>query len=1203
MKQLLKNYNTIIHRFLKAIVFTGTLFSAAFAQNPPREELYKITQVSPNAASLGKYGEYPVGMYTGTPDISIPFYEVNSGRIKLPVNLSYHAGGIKVEEIASSAGLGWSLNAGGVVTRNVMGLPDEEQYIGGYTFLNPQYTVNQLIQMSGSSTNSAFITEQMKKILRLEVDGEPDVYYYNFGKYSGKFLYNQADQKYYTAPASPLRISFNDQPSNTSFTITDDNGLEYLFSATESSRRETGETTPPEVNITTGWFLSSIYDPVTKHSISFEYEDYEMNYTTMSSEAHYMPELYNFVSDVSSSSKQNTTYSLKRLTKITFDEGYLTFNYQLARCDLPGDYALTGVMLYDLNHTLIKSFGLSYDYYLSHSATPQNCSIAEAELKRLKLTAVTQYPSEGTGENQNYTFEYNETPLPSRLSKAQDHWGFYNGKNNNQHLYPPYISNNGAIQLDGGDRNVDPVYAKAGIISKITYPTKGFTTFNFESNTAASAALPPQTSSHIVQWMGGNDIAYYEEPFSLNNSCPPPSGQTQQGAYLTLSISELNMALIHAFGFPGVSIEVKVLNTDTSQESILFRVGGDKDIGDITQLPKAYYFPNGNYVFIVDCSANPFTETYMECRVRMTWTQCMPQTDMGGMNRYAGGLRIGRIANYSAQNVLTNVKSYKYVKENNSNETSGDTHFSPRYFTRVVYSETSGNPTDVDFVYMKRSSQSNYPLVAENGKSVGYSNVIEMNGDDDSNGYTQYSYTNFSDYNDVESTAYPNSLPISYQWLRGLERSRKIFKKEGTQNILVSETLTDYDTGLLGTAKKTIKGIRGSLMSTELDLPIEKRDTDPGATFIKPGWQEHPVYSDFVYAKKVSERSYTGSAYVETINEFTYNPRNFAPSVVQTTNTDGSKTITTTKYPLDFTVSNAVETKAKGIKTLQDLNYISAPVERYAEKKPVGTETRKLLGGNYYSYKETAPLADTIFSIKIPATDIQNYGGVAITAGSFTRLSDYKPEVILAKYAPDFNVLLEQKKHRGALHSYIWDHYNTRAVAEVTGAGSQDIAYTSFEADGKGNWSYQAGGTSDESAPAGKKICHLNSSLTISKTGLQASEQYMLSYWAKGADAATLSGGPARAAGTHNNWTLYERLISGVTQISLSGNADLDELRLYPSSATMTTFTFNPLVGMSSASDAKNQPTYYEYDNFQRLWQVRDTDRNIIKSYDYHLRP
>jgi hypothetical protein len=96
----------------------------------------------PNSTAFEKYGNYPVNMFSGVPDISIPLYEIKSGEISVPIVLKYHAAGNKVGDLSSWVGLGWSLSAGGEISRNVKGLP--------YSYGSPGYLSGSILSASGN---------------------------------------------------------------------------------------------------------------------------------------------------------------------------------------------------------------------------------------------------------------------------------------------------------------------------------------------------------------------------------------------------------------------------------------------------------------------------------------------------------------------------------------------------------------------------------------------------------------------------------------------------------------------------------------------------------------------------------------------------------------------------------------------------------------------------------------------------------------------------------------------------------------------------------------------------------------------------------------------------------------------------------------------------------------------------------------------
>ncbi|HEX6430243.1 MAG TPA: hypothetical protein VF008_21275 [Niastella sp.] len=190
--------------------------------------------------------------------------------------------------------------------------------------------------------------------------------------------------------------------------------------------------------------------------------------------------------------------------------------------------------------------------------------------------------------------------------------------------------------------------------------------------------------------------------------------------------------------------------------------------------------------------------------------------------------------------------------------------------------------------------------------------------------------------------------------------------------------------------------------------------------------------------------------------------------------------------------------------------------------------------------------------------------------------------------------------------TYIYGYNNTQIMAEVLNAKQNEVAFTSFESTDKGYWSFSgnpAGGIADPGR-TGIKYYDLASG-AIQRSGLPAGK-YIVSYWSKGG-AATVTGTnytlvSESSDAAINSWEYHEYVcqIAATGSIDLSGNIQIDELRLYPFAAQMNTYTYNLLNGKTSETDINNNSIFYEYDEFARLKCVKDHFGNIRKNVIYH---
>ena len=251
-----------------------TLSLAAFAAGPAvaQSASLRYSLPSPTAASVTEVGEVPVGLYTGRPDIALPLFEVQGRTLSTPVGLRYNAGGVHVEEI----GLGWSLEAGGTITRTVRGIADEETH--GY------YNTGHRL-WDGTNWSNSPPAGYLQDVKAEIADALPDQFAFNFNGRAGSFVLGPVNataphNAIATVPTSTLSITPTISGGKiTSWTVRDDQGTVYTFDAVETttdySVTSTG-TIPAKygVAVNTAWHLTKIQSASGADEITFAYASY-----------------------------------------------------------------------------------------------------------------------------------------------------------------------------------------------------------------------------------------------------------------------------------------------------------------------------------------------------------------------------------------------------------------------------------------------------------------------------------------------------------------------------------------------------------------------------------------------------------------------------------------------------------------------------------------------------------------------------------------------------------------------------------------------------------------------------------------------------------------------------------------------------------------------------------------------------------------
>lgn len=1070
--------------------------NTSYAQTPDNQYFIPISfPKSPNATAFAKYGDYPVNLYSGLPEISIPLYTVESGSLSIPITLSYHPSGMLVDEAPGWVGAGWSINTGGMISRRIMGTPDEGGYLAGWrdaATLQPGTYNADIDYLRGvviTYNASAF-------------DTRPDIYSYDLPGHGGKFFYNSKNAyKIQMVPFSPLNIK---GLPTTGFTVQDEHGNIYILGHTATETTATSDEHGNHNTAVTAWMLENMIAQNRRDSINFSYQSQFIQNPAQTGQTitvedleeqslgsfpqSCMPTQY---LNPSTQPVPNSTYAAvteQDISQIKFKNGKVEFKLNSSpRLDIKTN-SNTNVYRLDTIKISAYNFGTKMMevqkrivFYTSYFATVTGVQ------GRLKLDSLQILDKAGSIV-QHYRFDYNTNPIAPFGSYSKDYWGYYNGKMDgvsSPTLIPktqvPYQVNGFATPTpiyigsnDPNSRNPDSVYMQAGILKTIHYPTGGYTTFAYQTNRYWD-------NSGVMQLTGGLRVA---------------------------NISS----------YDGINIAPKV---------------------------KTYVYNIARPNFMVSGYTGAINYGFFMNQVTARW--------------------------YCTPNLVPGISDQKRV--------------------RTYYSESANN------------------LTPTGGNPVAYSLVTEYLGTPANNvGKSVYMFRDTADA--WAGSATGTGVPVIYDYFysRGQLYSKSDYVHNANGTYQVAKRQVNSYTAFPTKMYNGVGMVVGMRFADQGSVTVAyPNQTAPGAgdnnTY---PFDDYSIVSDDNYQVGSNTYNYDMNDTTKyTVSSVRYHyDDTIHQQVVSVSHNDsrGNSRTSTSKYAYNFLPTGATSTGNPVLDTMINEHMYAEPIEKtetYTTSSGPETTASQLnvfqpgsIIGSILPYK--------ISILNIPAP-VTNFVPASVVSGSVTGDSRYTQMISFDLY--DFKNNITQYTPRNSTPvSILWDYQNSLPVAQVKNAINASFLYTSFEADGKGGWSYTGSPITDVTAPTGAWVYPLSAG-TITSSFFATTNAYVLSYWSNNG-VATVMGGGSSISGTplrsNNGWTYYEHQVPvGVAQVTISGSASIDELRLYPASSQMTTYTFDP-GGIKAITDTKNQISYFEYDPFQRLKNIKDWNGNIVKNYGYH---
>lgn len=1125
------------------LILSNSMINAQSSGGDPKSYVGNINQMfppAPTSNNLMKFEEVPVSYYTGIPDINIPIFNIPSTNKNVAINvqLKYHPLNAKPDDRSGETGLGWSLIAGGTITRTVRGGGPDEKIIniafsptpkikyGIYHHIyNPTYKI--INDDFSFNFNDYTFDAGIGKF-----DTEYDLYQYNFMNQSGRFyVVKNTDNTYTVEKLDKNNFQIVCGEIDTygvikSFIITDDKGVKYLFDALEKSHKDIANI---KIGMTTGmgdiipsteigdyftsFHLVKINDQKNLNLVEFKYDllswvKYPETPTTTTRIAQNVSYTNNTgVGGQQQSPDGSIPGSLERqsvynnsqtrlLTSIDIKgKSTIYLNYEQGRQD--SNY-LESHNLYKLKSIQTNSVGQGtssytdkyvFDYDYSNTNL-QSFNGTNQLLKKMLLKKITK--TSPSSQNSEYLLDYNI----SSSTLKRDKWSYYRS------LFD--LSLNNEIATD--------------VIKSITYPTKGKVVFNFDEN---EYSYHPTQSEIMTPVTGHTTYNNFDTNISFSQFHPTNkqqffSIQSAQTVNLDLFLGNLiyynwNFQIFkkntdNTFSPAVFTFQYSAQTCNTGQPQSCPTLNPNPDGQIISEFHPTVYLEPGNYYASLSgnlgsSNPGPTNDNFAAHTTEPTYIDLKISK--------GGGIRIKDLAYYDniSSSIFSEKNIYDYKNLEDVQRSSGALVFPEPVFGLTEYYSFQNKISNSTIYYSAQfdvtTDYNILPVQKTQGADVGYKYVTveQVDNSNVKKGKTVYKFRSPIDYPN-ESTIIVTlpPLPIANQdYLRGQMISEI---KYDSANNPIAETINDYAT----TSYEKNDGVKikdmysnnmiaelfsfGSCQSLLLNGGISCALTSPYKNFEKFGITLPTQKIEKSYFYKNGIQSFLS----KTINNI-YNTRDYPTSITQLVS-DGETNVTTYKYAHE-----------KSNTRLINANMIGIPLE---------TENKK--NNKVISKAET--LYDDVshfFPTSIKSFDLQNIASTEVTYDQYDNKGN----------------LLQYTTKDGISTVIIWGYNSTLPIAKVIGA-----TYTQV------------------------------SSIV----------------------SAIITASDLDATNPSNEAALITALDTFRKNSILSGYQ-------------ITTYTYDPLIGVTSITPASGLREIYKYDSGNRLEKVMDINNQILKEFKYNYKP